>query len=943
MADVGINTACHRLFVSFLCVANGQFLQYDGWLVCVHSSFFLFLLQSYDFFVNNCIFCVIFADDKTFFVMDFNKEQQEVIQATGGYHLVLAPPGCGKTAVLAERVVWARQHEVPFSTMACLTFTNRASRGMCERIQQRLSQAEGLDQLFVGNVHRFCSQFLFLHNVVPEQTAVIDIDTSISILADYLEENELTVLGDNKQRQRYSQLINLQHLMSQCEHHHPAKLIVHRDALPPRLLKELCVAFELDYNQDSAIELYRHADFYRDQHSVLSSEASRLLTSLYAASQYETYKQRNDLIDFEDLLLLTYEVLAKGHDAPSQPRYSWIQVDEVQDLNPLQLAIIDLFTAPDATVVYLGDAQQAIFSFMGAMTDTLEMLRQRAGERGFHNFYHNYRSPKYLLDVFNTYAEKQLNIAPELLPATENQTAKRPGDLMLADSETSIDEVNLVARMVRRIYTAYPQESTAVVVAFNSDADEISLSLPDIPHFKVSGTDLFSTPDIRLLLAHLCVVAMEQNFIAWSQLFTGLHIYSSQSSARQFVRQLIELSITPVDFLGAEESTYLSDFVTAYGQGEFVIFDTETTGLSVFEDDVVQIAALRVCDGKVTDELNLFVETDLEIPAMLGDVSNPLIDEYARHPHLSAAEALQLFVDFADGCCILGHNATYDYQIMEQNMRRYAPHLSMLRLFPRYFDSLKLIRLLRPRLRSFKLKNLLEELGLEGQNSHLANDDIMATLSLVDYCFRLGSQKVKDQQTFMSRHRLTIEKFRQLYAPLYHHSVRLLYQQHEAPMLSAELQYAYDYLRQQGRIQDVQKFPYIVRYIEQDMLTEESGRSLAEQLNRHLQELTTLKEADLCGASSMQERVFVSTVHKAKGLEFDNVIVFDAVEGKYPSAYADTSTKDAEEARKFYVAMSRARRRLIVTYCHHALTPWGRWFEKQLTPYMRSILSFFRD
>jgi DNA helicase-2/ATP-dependent DNA helicase PcrA len=545
--------------------------------------------------------------------------------------------------------------------------------------------------------------------------------------------------------------------------------------------------------------------------------------------------------------------------------------------------------------------------------------------------------------VFNTYAEKQLNIAPELLPATENQTAKRPGDLMLADSETSIDEVNLVARMVRRIYTAYPQESTAVVVAFNSDADEISLALPDIPHFKVSGTDLFSTPDIRLLLAHLCVVAMEQNFIAWSQLFTGLHIYSSQSSARQFVRQLIELSITPVDFLGAEESTYLSDFVTAYGQGEFVIFDTETTGLSVFEDDVVQIAALRVCDGKVTDELNLFVETNREIPAMLGDVPNPLIDEYACHPHLSAAEALQLFVDFADGCCILGHNATYDYQIMEQNMRRYAPHLSMLRLFPRYFDSLKLIRLLRPRLRSFKLKNLLEELGLEGQNSHLANDDIMATLSLVDYCFRLGSQKVNDQQTFMSRHRLTIEKFRQLYAPLYHHSVRLLYQQYETPMLSAELQYAYDYLRQQGRIQDVQKFPYIIRYIEQDMLTEESGHSLAEQLNRHLQELTTLKEADLCGASSMQERVFVSTVHKAKGLEFDNVIVFDAVEGKYPSAYADTSTKDAEEARKFYVAMSRARRRLIVTYCHHALTPWGRWFEKQLTPYMRSILSFFRD
>ena len=127
-----------------------------------------------------------------------------------------------------------------------------------------------------------------------------------------------------------------------------------------------------------------------------------------------------------------------------------------------------------------------------------------------------------------------------------------------------------------------------------------------------------------------------------------------------------------------------------------------------------------------------------------------------------------------------------------------------------------------------------------------------------------------------------------------------------------------------------------------DMLTLESGHSLAEQLGRHLQDLTTLKEADLCGAVSMQDRVFISTVHKAKGLEFDNVIVFDAVEGKYPSAFADTTEKNDEEARKFYVAISRARRRLIVTYCHNSLSSWGRWYPKQLTPYMQSVAQFFR-
>lgn len=870
--------------------------------------------------------------------MEFNKEQLEVIQSDGGYHLVLAPPGCGKTAVLAERIVWAYRQGVPFSSMACLTFTNRASRGMRDRIWQRLPNAEGLDLLFVGNVHRFCSQFLYRNGVVAEQTTVIDTDTVFSIIADILGEDELVVLGDNKHRQRYSQLMNLQHLMHQCEHHYEGTLMVHRDALPPLHLKELCVAFKLEYNQQSAIELYRHADFYLSQDVILSREAREILKALETARQYEQYKKKNDLLDFEDLLLNTYEFLSEcAPDSPYRNSYTWLQIDEVQDLNPLQLAIIDLFTAPHATVVYLGDAQQAIFSFMGAKTNTLEMLRERCGEGQFHNFFQNYRSPKYLLDVFNEYGQKQLNISADLLPSTTNLQEKHRGDLVLADSDTNIDEVNLVARMVRRLYEAYPEETTAVVVTFNSDADEVSAALPDIPHFKVSGTDLFSTPDVRLLLAHLSVVAMEQNFIAWSILFRGLRVYSSQSAARQFARALMDKAISPVDLLTYDDSTYVAEFVKAYGQSDFVVFDTETTGLSVFDDDVVQIAAVRVRDGKVVDELNLFIETSRPIPEMLGEVPNPLIEEYAHQPHLAPDEAFRQFVEFARDAEILGHNATYDYQIMEHNMQRYAPSLSMKLQWPRYFDSLKLIRLLKPRLRSYKLKSLLETLGLEGQNSHLANDDIMATLSLVNFCYDEACPLIDEQLKFLGSHRHPIDNFRRVYQHLYLSTVEQLYQQQEGPLLSMALQQAYHVLREEQRVGDIPKLNYILRYIEIDMLTPQSGHSLAEQLSAHMADLSTLKEADLCGSSSITDRVFISTVHKAKGLEFDNVIVFDAVDGKYPSTYGDEN----EEARKFYVAISRARQRLVITYCHNAVTPWGRWYTRQLTPFMDSIKKFF--
>ena len=341
----------------------------------------------------------------------FNEEQLEVIEVMGGYHLVLAPPGCGKTAVLAERILRAHQRGIPFADMACLTFTNRASRGMKERIEASVGPLD-TSELFVGNVHRFCSQFLFANQLVPEGTTIIDNDMSVSIIADYMGEDELHILGDNKKRQQYAQVMNLQHLMYQCRKHYPSDLMIHREVLSPMVLRELCTDFSLSYSQDSVIELYEHIEHYASLPIFLSAEAQSLIRALYGAWCYEKYKREHNLLDFEDLLLTTYdEVTAKPQGADEEKplkKFRWIQVDEVQDLNPLQLAIIDLFTAENATVVYLGDAQQAIFSFMGAKLDTLNMLRQRCGTTGLHNFYVNYRSPKYLLDIYNTYGEQQL-------------------------------------------------------------------------------------------------------------------------------------------------------------------------------------------------------------------------------------------------------------------------------------------------------------------------------------------------------------------------------------------------------------------------------------------------------------------------------------------------------------------------------------------------------
>lgn len=108
----------------------------------------------------------------------------------------------------------------------------------------------------------------------------------------------------------------------------------------------------------------------------------------------------------------------------------------------------------------------------------------------------------------------------------------------------------------------------------------------------------------------------------------------------------------------------------------------------------------------------------------------------------------------------------------------------------------------------------------------------------------------------------------------------------------------------------------------------------------------TYREADLCESSSIEENVFVSTVHKAKGLEFETIIVFESTDGVYPF-FAKNSPEDIKEsARLFYVALSRAKKRLYITYCESVsgISKYGNPYtmEKEPTPFLRHISKYFQ-
>ena len=312
----------------------------------------------------------------------------------------------------------------------------------------------------------------------------------------------------------------------------------------------------------------------------------------------------------------------------------------------------------------------------------------------------------------------------------------------------------------------------AILVSTNREADDIGevMSGMGISHFKISGTDLFSLPAMRMLTAHLSVLADEMVFIAWARLLWGLKVTPTYTAARNLMRDMRRVALLPTDFLRYPDSSYLQEFVHVYDHEELVIFDTETTGLDVRHDDIIQIAAVKVRQGKVVGKpFNIILETDKELPETVGGHPNPMLEVYRNSKRYSRAEGLRLFMEYCKGKTLVGHNVEYDYQILSHNLRRSCPELDLEELCPRYFDTLKYIRLVRPRLRQYKLGHLLEVLHLEGQNSHQADDDILATLSLLNFCHLNATQMIADQRLFVSDHQKQVDKFHELYADIYRH------------------------------------------------------------------------------------------------------------------------------------------------------------------------------
>lgn len=148
-----------------------------------------------------------------------------------------------------------------------------------------------------------------------------------------------------------------------------------------------------------------------------------------------------------------------------------------------------------------------------------------------------------------------------------------------------------------------------------------------------------------------------------------------------------------------------------------VVFDLETTGLNRSKDRIIEIGAIKIIDGKVTDNLSLLVDPGIPIPYYATKV-NGITNDMVKGK-ITDNEGVMKFYDMIGDSLLVAHNISFDLGFINEYLKR----LNLEPLMNSTVDTVRLARKAFPGKDKYKLGIIAKELGIEVKNAHRADDD----------------------------------------------------------------------------------------------------------------------------------------------------------------------------------------------------------------------------
>ena len=190
--------------------------------------------------------------------------------------------------------------------------------------------------------------------------------------------------------------------------------------------------------------------------------------------------------------------------------------------------------------------------------------------------------------------------------------------------------------------------------------------------------------------------------------------------------------------------------------GDFVVFDIETTGLNSSKDQIIEIGAIKIKNGIEVDTFSEFIKPTVEISSFITELTG-ITNEMVQDSE-SVDVVLPKFLEFCKDCVLVAHNASFDVSFI----REFAVRLG-LRVDNSILDTLGLSRGMFPELRRHKLDVVAKHLKVELLNHHRAIDDATATAGILLKCFELlkpRGVKILDDINELLQGKIDIKKLR---------------------------------------------------------------------------------------------------------------------------------------------------------------------------------------
>ncbi len=445
-------------------------------------------------------------DPKSFKVdykKELNSEQLKVVTDGEGHVLVLAGAGSGKTRTIVYRVAYLIERGVSPENILLVTFTNKAAKEMLFRVERLLGMFP--KGLWGGTFHHVAN--LLLRKYAPAigfqpNFTILDEEDSRDLLGVIVKD-----LGIDPKKQRFPSNAVVQSILS----------LARNTQVPlDGLVTDRFPHFVKILGKLSAIE-----------------------------KAYEERKRKNNLMDFDDLLvhlatLLESDDKIRGRLA-SQFRY--ILVDEYQDTNKLQATIVRHLSSHHHNLLVVGDDAQSIYSFRGADISNILDFPKQFSDVTIHKLEYNYRSTQPILDLANAViAQNVEQYKKRLVHVKEGRV--QPA---LVPAASPKQEAEFIAEMILQLRDeGIPLNKMAVLfrAAYQSQTVEFELTRRDIPYEYRGGVRFFERSHIKDVIAFLKVLSNPTDEIAWLRVL-NLQVGIGSQTAAVIYNQLVQQQSLP--------------------------------------------------------------------------------------------------------------------------------------------------------------------------------------------------------------------------------------------------------------------------------------------------------------------------------------------------------------------------------------------------------------